>query len=340
MSNKLNEILDRVDLVIFRTRIVTTTRDTGESERTGSRVRKTLQECFDKSELRPFNNKKSEAIRLCRTYGTKIESLDAWAVPTERTEELSEYLRVIENDWRKMADDLSRRMPELVDSWARKKENREFEHEIRALAPTEHEVRANTRFIFTSFKIRPDDVNDNGCLEMDLSGLAGQALHEFAVAMRDASMDRNKGGTYTSNVRDVLSRIAIKAESLSFIGPIIGEVATTLKEALDFLPKSGQITGIHAVLVKTIAEQMLSPRRLLAEGFAKMEVAAPVALPPSTIQVEATPVARPPKAVKIEVVEEPLVEVIEAGKAGDPPPGISPQPLVHYASMFDVALTL
>lgn len=272
INPSLSNVLDRVNLVVFQTRIVTPIRDTGEGKKDGSRIEKVLQSCFDPTALRPLARKKQEATRICRNYGTKVETLNAWAVPVERTPELLEQLAKIASEWTGLADDLARSMKTRVDTWAM--QNPSESAAIRELAPSGKEVRDTTRFIFTSFRLRAEDVDDNGCLESDLGGLAGQALHEFAVALRDSSLDKASGDQYTQGVKEVLGRIAIKADSLAFLDSRIAEVASVLNSTIALLPASGLICNASAVLVKSVVDQMLDPRKLMRNGFAKIEQSA------------------------------------------------------------------
>lgn len=269
MNPSLSNVLDRVNLVVFQTRIVTPIRDTGEGKKDGSRIEKVLQSCFDPTALRPLTRKKQEATRICRNYGTKVETLNAWAVPVERTQELLDQLAKIASEWTGLADELARSMKARVDAWAA--QNPSESAAIRELAPSGKEVRETTRFIYTSFRLRAEDVDDNGCLESDLGGLAGQTLHEFAVALRDASLDKASGDQYTQGVKEVLGRLATKAESLAFLDPRIAEVASVLDSTIGMLPSSGLICNAHAVLVKSVVDQMLDPRKLMRNGFAKIE---------------------------------------------------------------------
>lgn len=272
INPSLSNVLDRVNLVVFQTRIVTPIRDTGEGKKEGSRIEKVLQSCFDPTVLRPLNSKKQEATRICRAYGTKVETLNAWAVPVERTQELIDQLSRIAGEWNGLAEDLARNIGLRVEAWAR--QNPSESATIRELAPSAQEVRDATRFIFTSYRLRAEDVNDNGCLESDLSGLSGQTLHEFAVALRDASLDKASGDQYTQAVKDVLGRIARKAESLAFLDQRIAEVASVLTSTIAVLPTNGLISDAHAILVKSVVDQMLDPRKLMRSGFRKVELPA------------------------------------------------------------------
>jgi len=260
-------VLDEVNLVVFQTRIVTPIRDTGEGEVKGSRIEKVLQACFDPKLLRPLNAKKQEANRICRNYGTKVETLNAWAVPRGQTQDLLDDLAKIAAGWSTLAEDLAASIGSAVNLWA--SDNPSESEAIRKLAPSADEVREATRFIYTSFRIDAKNVDDTGCLEADLSGLAGQTMREFALALRDSSLDKNSGEKYTQGVREVLARLAKKAASMAFLDPRIEEVAEVLASTLALLPLTGPITNAHAVLVKSVVDQMLDHRRLYRNGFAK-----------------------------------------------------------------------
>lgn len=305
----ISKVLDRVNLVVFQTRIVSPVRDTGEGERDGSRIKKVLQSCFDPIVLRPLGRKKQEAHRLCRSFGTNVESLNAWAVPTERTALLTEKLAQIESEWSALAEELAINITAKVEAYA--SQNPAEAAAIRQLAPTASDVRNTTRFLFTSFRLRGEDVEDNGCLEKDLSGLAGQTLREFAVALRDASLDKGSGMQYTQGVKEVLGRVATKARSLAFLNPVLDEVANVLRETIDALPVSGLITNSSAILVRTVVEQMLDPARLLKMGFSKI---AQVESGVNTVSPAGVPLpADPPK------LEAPPKSVASPAPANDAP---------------------
>ena len=284
-ASSLENVLDRVKLVVFQTRIVTPVRDTGEGVKTGSRIEKVLQSCFDPAALKPLTRKKQEATRICRSFGTKVETLNAWAVPIERTEDLINQLSKIAEDWNLFAQDLADNMEGSVEAWIQA--NPSEAAAIRALAPSRDDVLKSTRFIHTSFRIRGEDVEDSGCLETELDGLAGQTLYELATALRDSSLDKSSGGQYTQSVKDVLKRLEVKASSLAFLNPRVAEVAGVLKSTIAMLPDNGMITDGPAVLVKSVVDQMLNPGKLLKYGFSKISTkeAAP--------QPASKPVAKP-----------------------------------------------
>ncbi len=286
-NTSLSKVLDRVNLVVYQTRIVSPIRDTGEGQKDGSRIKKVLQRCFDPVVLRPLTKKKQEAYRHCRNYGTYVATLNAWAVPIERTEMLIEKLGAIATDWVALAEDLATEITAKVDAYAH--DNASEAAAIRQLAPSASDVRNSTRFIYTTFRLRAEDIDDSGCLESDLAGLAGQTLHEFAVALRDASLDKGTGNQYTQSVKDVLGRVATKAKSLSFLHPVLEEVATVLGDLIVQLPSHGTITNASAILVKTVVDNLLQPRQLMRNGFPKVQQA------PETV-VQAVPATKATKA--------------------------------------------
>lgn len=292
MSNQsnaaLSKVLEHVNLVVYQTRIVTPIRDTGEGKKIGSRIEKVLQACFDPTALRPHAAKKQEANRLCRLYGTRVETLNAWAVPTDRTQELMEQLGAIAKEWDKLTVTLAGNMTSTVETWA--KANPTDAAVIKELAPTAQEVRESTRFIYTSFKLQADQVSDPGCLEQELIGLAGQTLHEFTQIIRDASLHNDDRTYYSQASKEALVKIATKAQSLAFLDPILAEVANVLHSTLAVLPTSGQIADAHAVLLKSVIDQLMSPRTLLRAGFRKMTGA--VAAPPKKATGSANPAVK------------------------------------------------
>ena len=265
MNTHSQAILDKVSLVVVTTRTVSPLRDTHEGGQVGSRISKVLQSCFDPTALRPFGRMKQEARRLCASFGTRVESLNAFAVPLESTDRLLAELSRIDTEWQKLRNELADQIDFQVSDWAAK--NPAEREAILALAPSRQEVIDSTRFFFTSFRLRPSDIEDNGCLEQDLTGLAGQALYEFSVALRDASVHKIVGIDFSKGVFEVLSRLARKAESLAFLGPSIAEVASVLTSTVAMLPPDGNLNVAHAIMVRSIIDQMLEPKKLAANGF-------------------------------------------------------------------------
>ena len=154
---------------------------------------------------------------------------------------------------------------QLVNDWAQK--NPSERAAILELAPSRQDVIDSTRFFFTSFRLRPADIEDNGCLEQDLTGLAGQALYEFSAALRDASVHKIVGTDFSKGVFEVLSRLARKAEFLAFLGPSVAEVASVLTSTVAMLPADGKLNPAHAIMVRSIIDQMLEPKKLAVNGF-------------------------------------------------------------------------
>ena len=224
---------------------------------------------------------------MCSTFGTRIESLGAFAIPLESTDRLLVELGRIDTEWQERRDELADAIEFQVKDWAMK--NPAERDAILALAPSRDDVIESTRFFFTSFRLRASDVEDNGGLEQDLTGLAGQALYEFSVALRDASVHKIVGTDFTKGVFEVLSRLARKAESLAFLGPSIAEVASVLTSTVAMLPADGTLNAAHAVMVRSIIDQMLEPRKLAASGFlslrANMNAAAVNAVAPTQAPV-------------------------------------------------------
>ena len=294
MNTNSQAILDKVSLVVVTTRTVSPLRDTHEGGQFGSRISKVLQSCFDPTSLRPFGRLKQEARRLCASFGTRIESLNAFAIPLESTDRLLEELGRIDKEWQKLRDELAGQIDFQVNDWASK--NPPERAAILELAPSRQDVIDSTRFFFTSFRLRPADIEDNGCLEQDLTGLAGQALYEFSTALRDASVHKIVGTEFGKGVFEVLSRLARKAESLAFLGPSVAEVASVLTSTVAMLPPDGKLNPAHAIMLRSIIDQMLEPRKLAATGFLSLRANMNAAVTASTAS-SATPVQAPAQPV-------------------------------------------
>jgi hypothetical protein len=225
----------------------------------------------------------AEAIRAAEAMEAGVERDTALASVIRS----AAALRLNYSQYERLEEELADAIEFQVKDWAMK--NPAECDAILALAPSRDDVIESTRFFFTSFRLHASDVEDNGGLEQDLTGLAGQALYEFSVALRDASVHKIVGTDFTKGVFEVLSRLARKAESLAFLGPSIAEVASVLTSTVAMLPADGTLNAAHAVMVRSIIDQMLEPRKLAASGFlslrANMNAAAVNAVAPTQAPV-------------------------------------------------------
>ena len=264
----LQSVFGQVNLVVFQTRMISVMRETGAGEREKEGlVKKEFQKCFDPRVIRPFNRIKIEAGRLCRNYGTKIESMNAWAVPCTRTEELLSRLKDLGQEWDTQAEAFSANLLNVVDEWAAK--NPSNEATIRALAPTKEDVLRSTKFIFTAFKVSADDIDDFGSLESDVKDMPLQVLYELSQTLKDGGMD-GTGTSYTLRSKDVLNRACSKAKSLAFLHPILNTVAVALTEIIDAITQNGKVGLLQSMMIRNVLEQMHAPAKLYAKGFDRL----------------------------------------------------------------------
>jgi len=275
MGNAIPEVvrnvLDNCSLVVYQTRSISTDRDTGNTVKRGAKtVRETIT-TFDASALKAINAEKQRGARLCQQYGTKLESLAAWVVSNDRVQELLEKLNAVKDKVQVLTEELASNIHGLVETFALL--NPEQASQIRELGPKPADVTDSTRILFAAYKVRPDDVvEDAGGLSEDLQQLHVQALHEFHMSLRDAKANP-AGQYYTQQIREVLGRIADKAESLAFLNPVLAEVGVTVKGYLKDLPTTGGIDGFHAVALSSLISQLMDPKALLTNGgFKKVDV--------------------------------------------------------------------
>lgn len=269
----VRSVLENCSLVFYQTRSISTDRDTGNTVKKGAKTVRETVTTFDAGALKAINAEKQRGARLCQQYGTKLESLAAWVVSNDRVQELLEKLNAVKDKVQGLTEELASNIHGLVETYALL--NPEQAEQIRKLGPQPSDVNENTRILFAAYKVRPDDVvEDAGGLSEDLQLLHVQALHEFHMSLRDAKA--NPAGQYfTQQIRDVLGRIADKAESLAFLNPVLAEVGVTVNGCLKDLPSAGGIDGFHAVALSSLIMQLMDPKTLLANGgFKKIDVVA------------------------------------------------------------------
>lgn len=269
----VRSVLENCSLVVYQTRSISTDRDTGNTVKKGAKTVRETVTTFDAGALKAINAEKQRGARLCQQYGTKLESLAAWVVSNDRVQELLEKLNAVKDKVQGLTEELASNIHGLVETYALL--NPEQAEQIRKLGPQPSDVTENTRILFAAYKVRPDDVvEDAGGLSEDLQLLHVQALHEFHMSLRDAKANP-AGQYYTQQIRDVLGRIADKAESLAFLNPVLAEVGVTVNGCLKDLPTAGGIDGFHAVALSSLISQLMEPKTLLANGgFKKIDVVA------------------------------------------------------------------
>lgn len=269
----VRSVLENCSLVVYQTRSISTDRDTGNTVRKGAKTVRETVTTFDAGALKAINAEKQRGARLCQQYGTKLESLAAWVVSNDRVQELLEKLNTVKDKVQELTEELASNIHGLVETYALL--NPEQADQIRKLGPQPSDVTENTRILFAAYKVRPDDVvEDAGGLSEDLQLLHVQALHEFHMSLRDAKANP-AGQYYTQQIRDVLGRIADKAESLAFLNPVLAEIGVTVNGCLKDLPTAGGIDGFHAVALSSLISQLMEPKTLLANGgFKKIDVVA------------------------------------------------------------------
>ena len=177
LNPNIDKVLDRCALVVVTTRMPSPMRDTDEGSKTGSRVVKVLQSCFNPEALRPLNKLKTHANRACRAVGTRLDTLQAWTVVTEKLEDLMKELEHIHGEWQTETNLLAKSIKSRVEDWATL--NSADAAAIRALAPSSREILASSKFLRTSFRLRSEDIIDQASMEEEMTSLVGKVLYEI-----------------------------------------------------------------------------------------------------------------------------------------------------------------
>jgi hypothetical protein len=296
--------------VIYQTRSVGAQRDTGHTIKEGARTTKEIVTCFDAAVLKPFNAVKQQGNRLAQQYGTKVETLAAWLVPNERVDELMGQLGRLRDKYAQLTEDLAGNIEGLVQTYATLHPDQR--EQILELGPTPNDVRNATKILYAAYKLRPEDVQDEGCLAADMQQLHVRALHEIHGTLKDSGVNP-EGKHFTKNIKEVLNRIAVKARSLAFLHSILDEVATTVEQCLAALPVDGKFDQFHTAAIGSLLSQLMDPWRLLRNGgFTKIEVQPEVEPEPKAEVVEAEPQAEvdaAPATVAADSSEEVVIDV-------------------------------
>lgn len=308
MTNpSIDKVLDRCALVVVTTRMPSPMRDTDEGSKTGSRITKVLQSCFNPEALRPLNKLKTHANRACRSVGTRLDTLQAWTVVTEKLEGLMTELERIHGEWQIETKLLAKSIKTRVEDWAAL--NPGEEKAIRSLAPTSADILGSSKFLRTSFRLRSEDIIDQAAVEEEMTSLVGKVLYEMALILRDASLHKSTGKFFTAEVFDVLGRVREKCKAMAFLDPILQRISDTLEEFHVRMAGQGRITDLDALALHALIQQLLDTRTLLRSGLVVPQIAGVVlpaaATPAPKATVAASTTVAPRKAAKPKTTASP-----------------------------------
>lgn len=273
----IDKVLDRCALVVVTTRMPSPMRDTDEGSKTGSRITKVLQSCFNPEALRPLSKLKTHANRACRAVGTRLDTLQAWTVVNERLDGLMRELERIHGDWQIETQLLAKSIKDRVADWAAL--NPGEAAAIKSLAPDSGDILSSSKFLRTSFRLRSEDIIDQAAVEEEMTSLVGKVLYEMSLILRDASLHKGTGKFFTAEVFDVLARVREKCKAMAFLDPILQRISDTLEEFHQRMAGQGRITDLDALALHALIQQLLDTRSLLRNGLMVPQIAGSVLVP-------------------------------------------------------------
>jgi hypothetical protein len=266
------EILEKITIVAVRPSFLSGARRLESSKTSESRRKTVLQDVVDPKSLSDFNQMSTALFRLCRTYGSKLKLLDAWAVENGLAEELLQKLAQFEERYKRTSIELIEAFPEMNRQWADR--NPDEADDIRRLAYTEAELASGFRFAYAGFQLTAEQVQAAAGLDEELEGMSGQALKEFSDMIRDMGVKDPGKHVFTGAISGVLGQIQKKAASLSFLNPRIKEIASVVGGVLKMIPARGKIDDAQAIALRVVVDRLMNPAELSAKGFPKLTVEA------------------------------------------------------------------
>lgn len=264
------EILDRVTIVAVRPSFLSGTRRLESGKETISRRKTVVMDVLDPKALSNFNQMSTSLFRLCRTYGSKVKLLDAWAVENALADELLAKLQAFDQRFKTQAEALIDAFPDLNREWAR--DNPEDSESILRLAYTRDELEKGFRFAYAGFRLTEEQIQKSAGLDEELEGMSGQALKEFSDQIRDMGVKDPGKHIFTGAISGVLSQIHRKAQSLSFLDKRIAEVATVVGSVIKMLPTRGKVDDATSIVLRVVVDRLMNPGELVAKGFPKLQV--------------------------------------------------------------------
>jgi hypothetical protein len=281
---QVEQILENITLVVFQTHIGSPMRDTGEGIKSDSRIEKVLQRCFNPELLRSLGRIKMRTQRLLREYGSKVDSLSAYAIPNSRVNGLIGELREIKQQWDVAAVEIADKLSVAIYQWAQKYPAES--DKIYELAPTKDDFIDNTRFVVTAFEVGADRVIEGASLQEDLTGIASKTFHEMASMLRDGKYHKKTPDAPFSakGIRDMLEKLHSKSESMAFMDVRLKEAAHVLGKLHASLPLTGSISGVQSITIRAVLDHLLNPAVAREKGFGVFEFPADAVEASSVVQ--------------------------------------------------------
>jgi hypothetical protein len=262
-ANAAKMVFEKSVCFSYLTRVFSAEREAGCEVQSLSRRRKDVQEILDSKHIRPLNSFKQEAFRACRSYGTKLEILDAWVVPEENEDALFSKLTDIGERFDEFKEEvLIKNYKTWVSEYARA--NPAEALDIIALAPPLDWVARKTRFAFTAVRYTSSQIRAKN-LDLEVTSLAEQGMAEIASEIKDAKLQQST--SYTQSAVATLERLRRKAAALSYLHPRLAEFDTVLGGVLSQVPKAGIVKDADALAIKTVVDAVLNPAGFMAFGF-------------------------------------------------------------------------
>lgn len=256
---------------------------------------------IDPKHLRAFTAARQAANRVCRIYGVKF--LSGWAVPDKNLEKLNKELQEIAALVESAKADLIANWDTYLAEWGNS--NPEVAP-YRGRIPTKSYVDCHTGASLAVYRIQPQQTEASNIpdgIKTELSGLPARILQEIAQDVHDTW---NPSSSQASQrIKNLLSRIRNKFETLAFLGGGLGHLSTFVDEAIKRLPQSGNISGPDFAILAGILSILSSPEEM--EKTAAMIEAAGMA---STNDIFSAPAVAEAQDEEVAEVDEPVPVVL------------------------------
>lgn len=255
------EALNRCALFSVATRIFSPEREAGGRSKDGAIIKSEKIEIIDPKALNPLYRLKHDLFITCRSFGTKLDIMNAWTVPLERADMLERKIKEILGWWDEHKVKIVAEFRDLVD--AQVAANPSQAEAIRKMAPSSAEVECAIRAAYVRFTLKPEEVMAMG-LENELNSLPEQAAQEIAQDLKESL---GKGSRYSRKTLEVLRRVAIKAGSFGFLSPALEAVPSAVEKLIKSLP-DGQdsFKGEESLTIGAMIAFLSNPQRLIEEG--------------------------------------------------------------------------
>lgn len=253
------KITEQCVFIHFAVRMFSPERELGRRDKTGAVIKSEKVQIISPKALNPLINAKNIGERACRRYGSRMDAMNAWVVPSSNLAALKAELDKAVTRFEQEKTDFISSLRNHVE--AQIAANPADETAIRSVMPSETDLERSIRISWVRHNLNPDDIEDYG-LEREFDSIAEQAAWEIA---QDIKTSTGSGTRYSQSTLDVLTRAADKAESFGFLSESLAAIKPAIKQ-LKASVNAAQFTPADRLMIGSMIAFLSDHKKVANEG--------------------------------------------------------------------------